>query len=429
MKRLNCIIICLLLSVATSAQTQQGIVKTRGRMVNGKLQPGKGLADATVDLKDRSAVISKDDGTFSFPLRTKTYLVKKVTKKGYQLVDMEALRERQYSADPVYLVMETPEQLLADQLAQEKKQRRQLQKRIQQREDEIENLNVTLEEKNRLLQELNKEREDNEKIVKDLAQYYSTLDYEQLNDFQRQVSNYLENYELEKADSMLRSRGNMSDRIREIQNEQKAEEKEEKELAKRQENLEASKAGTKRKIEDVAEDCFYYYRRFLLDHQNDSAAYYLELRATLDTTYLEWQIQAGRFVDTYLADYEKARFYYERCLKQALLQGGENNEWVATSYNSIGAVYDSQGDYPKALEYYQKALDIYERVLDKDHPDVATSYNNIGAVYKSQGDNPKALEYYKKALDIFKKLLGVEHPQTKSVQEKIMSVKGKCEEN
>lgn len=85
MKRTIWLSICLLMSLATSAQTQQGIVKTRGRMVNGVLQPGKGLQGATVQLKERSAVVSNSKGQLSFPLRTATYHAESVKKQGYQL--------------------------------------------------------------------------------------------------------------------------------------------------------------------------------------------------------------------------------------------------------------------------------------------------------------------------------------------------------
>ncbi|TQV61534.1 MAG: tetratricopeptide repeat protein [Sulfurovum sp.] len=60
--------------------------------------------------------------------------------------------------------------------------------------------------------------------------------------------------------------------------------------------------------------------------------------------------------------------------------------------NQIGSLNNYLADYPKALEYYQKSLTIKEKVLGLEHPKTSTSYNNIGLVYKSMGDYPKALE-------------------------------------
>ena len=404
----------MITSVAMVAQTvtQQGVVKTRGRMVNGKHVQGKGLSGATVQVRGRSAVVSQQNGAFSFPIPSQTFHVQSVTKQGYQLVDADATnKEYSYSANPLYLVMEPPGQQQADLLAKERTLRRELQRRLQQREDEVDNLNLSLQEKNALLQEINRQRDESEKLIKDLAQYYSTLDYDLLDEFQRQVSYLLENNELEKADSMLRSRGSMDLRIAEIRREQEAEAKEDSIIAQRQQNNEASKAGTRRKQEDVAADCYSFYLRFSQAYQNDSAAHYLECRAALDTTDIEWQNVAGRFIADYLADYNKSLTYYNRCLRQALLQEGEEGGLVATSYNNIGLVYDSQGDYAKALEYHQKALAIWEKLFGSEHPNVALSYNNIGSVYGSQGDYAKALEYFQKALAIREKVFGTEHPK------------------
>ena len=394
------------------AQTQMGIVKTRGRMVNGVLKPGMGLDGATVQLNGRN-VLTKNEvgkkGCFSFPVNGKNFLVKSVTKKGYQLVDPQVCREYKYSDNVLYLVMESPEQLLADKLSQERKQRQMLERRLQKREAEVARLHVSIEEKNRLLQEINKEREENETIISNLSKYYATLDYDQLDDFQRTVTNFLENGQLEEADSMLRTRGSMEVRIKDVMDEQQAEAKEEAVLAQRKSDLEVSRVGSRKMLETVAADCYNFYQRFMQAHQNDSAAHYLELRAALDTTNVKWQTEASLFIKDYLADYDKALNYFQCVLQQCLQQYGELSEWTATVYNNIGGIYDIQGDYTKALEYYEKALLLQKQVLGSEHPDIAMSYNNIGSVYFNMGDYHNALMFLEKSLSIREKLLGMEH--------------------
>jgi hypothetical protein len=54
--------------------------------------------------------------------------------------------------------------------------------------------------------------------------------------------------------------------------------------------------------------------------------------------------------------------------------------------------------------------------LGPDHPGVGASYNNLGVVYVSQGQYDKAIEYYEKDFVIRLKALGPDHPQTKLVQ-------------
>ena len=435
---------------AMIAQTpeQKGVVKSRGRMVNGKLVPGERIPDAVIQLADRSVLSRKPDGCFSFPTRGQIFQVRSVKKEGYQLLDPQACREYTFSRDTLFLVMEPPQRQRADELAKERQFRRDLAKKLQEREEEIERMKLSLDEKNRLLTELNKQRDENETIIRDLARYYSTLDYDQLSNFQQQVANLLEIGEIEKADSLLRSRGNMSDRIREVELERAAEEKEEVELARRQENLTKSREGTRKKLEDIAADCNNYHQLFLLSHQNDSAAYYMELRACLDTTNLEWQNAAGAFLMDYRSDYDKAQMYFRRIVNQSadtdiwkayaynrigsillksrdyqaalglFLQAlsinnlyGVDNPDVATSLNNIGNAYFSLHDYSRALDYHFRGLRVFERISGPESSNVATSYINIGFIYREMGDSPKALDYFLRALASREIIYGQEAPE------------------
>ena len=129
----------LLLVAGAMAQTQNGVVKTRGRMVGGKLVPGTMLDGTTVQVEGRQAILAKD-GNFSFPVKDGKYFLKSVSKQGYSLVDAEACRQYQYSSNPLAIVMEMPEQQQRDKLAAERKIRRQLQDQLREKEDEIEAL-------------------------------------------------------------------------------------------------------------------------------------------------------------------------------------------------------------------------------------------------------------------------------------------------
>lgn len=65
-------------TLCAQAQEQKGIVKTRGRMVNGQLVRGKGIPDAVVQFADRSVVSKKSDGGFSIPVAGQRFRVKNV---------------------------------------------------------------------------------------------------------------------------------------------------------------------------------------------------------------------------------------------------------------------------------------------------------------------------------------------------------------
>ena len=412
MKKLFYLIILFLMSLAVYAQTQKGIVKTRGRMINGQLVPGEGLNDATIKLYGgrnmTSKQVGKDKGVFSFPVPSQTFRVTEVLKNGYLLVDADVVsRTRKYSSEPLYLVMETPEQQQEDKLAAERKIRRTLTRQLQEREDEIELLKsqnkLSQEAYQKALQKLYAEQQDNERLISDMAKEYALLDYDQMDDFYRQVAYCIENGQLSKADSLLRSKGDVNAQVEEQLKRGQAIQQAKEELTKAEAVHEAGN-------EELAQRCYRFYETFLMKHQNDSAAHYLELRARLDTTNLYWQNEAGFFIDTYLADYTLALTYYQRVLRQALAQYGKKNDWVAVSYNNIGFVNYNQGLYNQAQTYHQKALEIRKEVLGERHTDVATSYNNIGLVYYRQGSFTQALEYYQKALDIWKEVVGEKHP-------------------
>ena len=292
----------LLLSIAVSAQTQQGYVKTKGRMVDGKHVPGQGLKGATVSIKGRTAVVvNANDGAFSFPIPESQFRVDSVRKKGYQLVDMDAVAKiYRYSANPIYLVMETPEQQWEDQLSAERKIRRTLTNQLHQREDEIEALKeqqkISDEEYRQALQKLYEETDQNDQLVKDMVERYSKIDYDQLSEFDQKISEFILNGELIKADSMLRTKGDINQRVEEYRKHQAVNAKEKEELSQRQEQLEQSEALAIQERDDLANDCYRKFEIHKMKHESAEAAYYIILRANLDTLNTSWQLDAGEFI-------------------------------------------------------------------------------------------------------------------------------------
>ncbi|MDD6494639.1 MAG: tetratricopeptide repeat protein, partial [Bacteroidales bacterium] len=109
----------------------------------------------------------------------------------------------------------------------------------------------------------------------------------------------------------------------------------------------------------------------------------------------------------------------QQSLKTRLAIFGETHPDVAQSYNNIGSVYDSQGDYVQALEMYQQSLKINLAIFGDTHPDVAGSYNNIGGVYSSQGNYVQALEMYQRSLKIRMAIFGETHPAVATIYSNI----------
>ena len=407
--RLLCLLLlCILLAPAQT--TQAGYAKTKGRMDSkGNLIPGTRIGGVAIQLTGGHSTVADANGNFTLTAPDRKFYLSNVQKQGYVLTDPDMLK-KQYvcSSNPLVISMETKEKLADDQLAAERKLRRQLQKQLQQKEDEIDALKeenkITEEEYRQALQKLYAEQESNEKLVSDMAKRYAELDYDLLDEFYRQVSFCIENGDLVKADSLLLSRGDVSQQIKDAQKKAQA-------FNEEKEKLQQAEAVLAADIDELGRRCYSFYEKFASQYKNDSAAYYLELRANLDTTNIGWQLETGEFIQEYLADYNKGLTYYQRALRQALAQYGENHRDVAYSYNYIGSVYHALGEYEHAMDYFQKALSIQQAILEKNHPDLVSTYNHIGSVYGALGDFSHALEYYHKCLDIRRTLYGENNPE------------------
>ncbi len=456
MKRILWLSLCLMLALCATAQTQQGYVKTKGRRgSNGAVVPGKRITGATVQVKGGNAVVTQANGTFSFPVPAKKYYIQNVKKQGYVLIDPEVLAKQYiYSTNPLIMVLETPEQQTDDKLASERKIRRTLQRQLQQREDEIEDLKeqnkITREEYQNALQKLYAEQETNEKLIGEMAERYSQIDYDLLDEFNRRISDCIIEGRLAEADSLLRTKGDIQDRIAAVHKAEAIEAAEAAEIAERQKMLEQSMAGTQASKEDIALDCYHFFEKFKLEHNNDSAAYYLAQRVMLDSTNVSWLVEAGIFAGDYMADYPAALEYFNRALSLANDQNNAENvvklclrigdinlrmgkydqvvdnyskalslsesslgkEHVQTArvYSSMGLLMEKEGNTSQSMEHYIKANAILEKVLGDNNPEVATSYNNLGMLYYSLGNLDKAMECFEKSLAINEKKLDANHP-------------------
>ena len=409
------IIFSFLMPFCATAQVQQGYVKTRGRLgSDGTVIPGEGIENVTVKVKNEGTVISDNSGRFEIALRNEKYYLENVTKKGYLLVDADIL-SKQYtrSVDTFKIVLTTPEQQLEDELASERKLRRTLTRKLHQREDEIEELYETSKiikaERDSALRKLYAYHADNEKLIKDMVERYSRIDYDQLDDFNRRISEYILNGELLKADSMINSKGDIHSRIEEYRTHKQLNEDKRAELDQREKDLAKSEELERKKLADLAGDCYSKFEIFKMQHLNDSAAYYIELRASLDTTNVAWQLNAGNYITIYQAKYDDALKYFNRALNVAKSKYGEFHNDVAASYSNFGVYYSVMSNNEKALEYYEKALNIYMALGRKYQDCVANEYKNIGVAHSVLCNMDSAIVCYEKSLEIYKGLYDEMH--------------------
>jgi len=419
MKKNILLLLCLFITFAVVAQKQQGLVRT----IERPGQKSVGIKGATVKINGYpNALVSGKGGKFSFAIQGKKQgdrcLVTRVEKKGYTLIDKMPTFAYSIST-PVEIVMVSNKQLQQDEQRirgkAEKKAAAIYEKRIAELERQLNEKTISEEQYREQLQQVFDGHENFLKMIDEMARRYAMTDYKGISEINRQIQECIENAELERADTLINSKGDINQRKQEVIKLQDENDILAEHLKKRQEEAEFKK-------NDLAQDYYDKYYICAARYDNDSAAYYLEERASLDTTNVEWLNDAGLFITTYLAKYDLALELFQKELELAQTQFGESSEQAVSSYNNIGGIYNRKGDFDKAMQYYQKALEIQKRVLSPDHPNVATSYNNIGSVYAEKGEYNKALEYYQKALEIRKRVLSPDHPNVATSYNNIGSV-------
>lgn len=414
-KLFNIILSLFLVTININAQTQYGYVKTKGRLnSNGQVITGTRISGAIVQIKGINAVLTQANGSFSFPMSSQCFFIQNVKKQGYILTDPDVLSRRyDYSSNPIVLVLETPNQQADDKLMAERKIRRTLQRQLQQKENEIEELKqqnkLTEEDYRILLQKLYSQQENDEKLISQMAEKYSQIDYDQLDDFNRQVSILILNGELQKADSLLNTKGDIVSDITEYHHLQEMNTKEKEKLAQRQKNLDKSVAYENWKKEDIAQRCYNKFEIYKMQHQNDSAAFYLELRLKLDPYNLKWMNEYGYFIEKYQAQYSQALKIFEDLLSKALVIYGDSTYWVGHTCNDIASIMCYQGEYDKALPLLLKAMVIHKKVLGEYHSDYAMNLHDLGLCYFYLNDYEKAEFYIEQALEYQLEIHGDAH--------------------
>jgi len=448
MKRLSIITLLILFCLTghSYAQTQQGYVKTKGRMMNGKYYAGKRISDATVQVKDRSAVRSRADGSFSFPVPGKSYSLQQVQKQGFVLLDQDVLyRQYTYSSNPLVIVMEDKAQLEADRRRLKEQVESITKEQLRRREAELEALKeqnkITEEKYHELLDKLNKDYDQNEQLVKDMVEQYNKIDFDQEDELNRRISDCIINGRLDEADSLLNTKGDVDKLIEQLNKHHAANEQARATLSK-------SEAAEDHERQNIADVCYKKFQIYKMRHMDDSAKYYIELRADLDSANPNWQLEAMEYVgfefvpnnsinkwffrgeqieinyiknklnkyvsralknahdldsiNVYLLEAEILCYYgeyfdalnlYEKCISDINDKYRNNYSLSYQAYTGIGRVYFFEKKYDKAILYEKTALEIANNHLSRDMHCKNTNHVLIGHSLFDRGDTIAAFNY------------------------------------
>ena len=367
-----------------------------------------------------NAVVSDSAGKFEFVMPDITvgqpFYLSYIRKSGYELADNGTIgRAFTYSPEvPIEIVMVDLKAKEVDVMRITEnayaRAEKEYSKKLSELEAGLEAKTVSEESFREQLRQLQESFEKYESLIGNMAERYASTDYADINSLNASINIAIEAGDLERADSLLSTVGSLERLVEENRSAMtSAHERQRvgrKLVAEAEEDI--------RKIESdrarLGDLLYSKYSVCLSRFDNDSAAHYILLRADLDTTNAEWQLDAGSFLFEYKADYKYSESLFQRALRNSLEKYGEYQPAVARSYNNIGGVYYAQGDYSRALEMHEQALEIQKSIYGEHHPDVAISYHNIGLVYYYQGDYSRALEMFEQALEICKSVYGEHHP-------------------
>lgn len=404
-----------LLSFPLAAQTvkQTGYVRTVGRPDN---RQGTRLSGALIRVSGQhNTVQSGRQGTFTL-LFTKQneFRFSSIRLTGYDLQEREVLGRRYAVSATVPVEIVLVPQSLKHEL--EERVRKQVEtnyrRKLRRLEAQKNELGKDYEKK---IAQLEAEYDRRDQLVNDMVERYAATDYAQLSPFAAQLNAFIEAGELERADSLLATVD-----VARLETDHAA-------LQQRGEKLRTALAKNERAEAAAAEQLMTIYKGksdiFRAQFDNDSAAYYLEKVALLDTTNINNVLQTGVFLKSKLSQFDRAMVYYQMALRNS--RATNFKPGIATSLNNMSVIYSERGKFDDAITYVQKALDIDIAYYGEQNPFVATDYNNLGLTYSSLAQYDKALEMIRKALTIRTGLYGEKHDD---VAASYLSL-GKCQQD
>ena len=443
------------------AQTQQGYVKILGRPD----KKGVALSGVFVRVKGgHNAVLSKQDGTFALQMSGKkngdAYALQQVQKEGYELNEVGVIGRQYAFSDkvPLTIVMVSITQLQADKQRIENNAyqvaERNYNEMLAQLEEQKDDKAITIEEYRQRLRDLQDKFEKYQSLIDGLADHYAHVDYDNLDEKEREINLCIENAELERADSLLHTLFDPTDVLKRNKNALDKIEQQESQAHEILAQANADMAAVLKQQEKDAEYLYQLYTIALAKFDNKKAAKYIETRAELDSTNVKWQQDAGDFASEFLSDYPTTIYYYQRAFTQAQLQYGEHHPDIATSCVMLAFSYEVMGKYQKALAYcemadkaiedgedeyldseagvllaqgrismsmgkydndieglFLQALNLLRKKHGHDSEEVASCLTYLGGFASIHLDTDKAISYYQQTLDIRQKLYASDHPR------------------
>lgn len=210
------LIVCLCYGCTVYAQPQEGVVRTCGTA----RKKGDAVQGVILRPNGGNEVKSDKDGHFFMILQQKlaegdSFHFSKVYKKGYEPIDKNILnRKFVYSSSvPVEIVLISTQQLAKTKANVESKARKNAENRCKKQMAELKTqLNaqqINTGDYQKQVQELERQMQLFEVLIAAMADHYARTDYNKLDSLNAVINECIINGELEKADSLINTKGDV----------------------------------------------------------------------------------------------------------------------------------------------------------------------------------------------------------------------------
>ena len=414
------IIIMLLMAVpltVMSQMRQKGIARTVGKeTVGGSYVKGQRLQNVIIEPDCGNEAKSNSEGEFTLMVSRKNYFLKEIYKQGYKLIDPEVLtRQYYYSENAHEIVMVNIAQSAEKRLADMKASRQAMQRELRQKQSEIDRLlsehKISSEEYERRCAELSLAVEKIQSRADELAEKLSKLDPEVATEFDNRVRWFIEQGQIKSADSLLQTVGDLHNAVSEhckktaLLTSEMMKHPDQVEKYKRMLYSHKGQGGT------LAMLCLDHYFIARMCFDDIRAEDYIELRASVDTNEISWQMDAAAY-HLQEKNMKRATEIYDRLIRRlkplAVAEPSVYDFTLSTVLNNRAMIYNDCGQMQEAEQLYREALSIRQRLAMNNEkvfaPYVAQTQNNLGVLYLTTNKVKQAEKLFSGALGVRRRL-------------------------
>ncbi len=335
--------------------------------------PGDSISGAFVKIRDGNVQESDANGQLSFPVPGGKYYIDSVKYKDYQLVDSDELgKEQAFSEKPKSIVIASILKMNEDLYNEEKRLRELADKRYRNAMSKIRRLQeenkISSDSIQVLLIKLNASREKEEELIKDFAERYSIIDFYNIDDFNIEWALYIRTGQLDKADSLLNTRGDLSTMeeeytamCKEVEHGRTAIRHQEDLLQQNKETQAGNEQNLQNKRAELADTYYKQYELAVSRYKYDEAATCLEKRANLDPENADWQFDAALYFHQQ-NQFKDSEIYCKRSLniyrRLATANPQAYEPYVAWSFNNLASLYSDTQRFNESETMHKEALEI-----------------------------------------------------------------------